>query len=491
VNLAALLFLLASGEFLPVSLDSEGPYLILSSPGAAREYGEAREVVRALHPGATEATVDLESEEAIAAVLREAKPRFAFVLALPGEIDVNLAWRWLRASSAVDADPLPDVRTGFLTGATPAAAAAFARRIAAAARGEAKLPRRFVDDLGPNEMAPPEAFFEEPRTWFFTALPAGFPCATISHGKAGFTDARLGALDGAGLVHFGGHGYPDRIVDGVIGRQAGRLALAPCVVWNGACYTGATDRWFDEWGGAGKVVEKRVAPEENFCLNLLANSVVGYLAALHPDHGIPVYQEMEHLVATGAPLGELMRQTGVAVVLGAGGRLPPLAPLADGAPSKALTPTEVMLRGTASRVLFGDPALAAGGRLVGPALKVETGAHADGGRLVTVTVANPAMRSTLTDTFHADLSADGMLFNDRALVAVDLPADHPAVQSVEILSAEVGGKALRHRLVSWVVEEDLGARRLLIQVDFAATAFMQGPFRTSGATLTLALCGSR
>jgi hypothetical protein len=487
VNLAALLVLFASGEFLPVSLDSEGPHLIVLSPGAAKEYGEAREVVRALHPGATEVTVDLASEAAIASALAAAKPRYALVLALPGEIDVNLAWRWLRASSAVDADPFPDVRTGFLTGSTPAAAAAFAGRISAAARGETKLPRRFVDDLGPNEMAPPEAFFVQPQTWFFTALPAGFPRATISHGKAGFTDARLGALDGAGYVHFGGHGYPDRVVSGVTGRQAGRLVLAPCVVWNGACYTGATDRWFDEWGGGGNVVEKRVAPAESFGLNLLGNAVVGYLAALHPDHGIPVYQEMEHLAATGAPLGELMRQTGVAVVLGAGGKLPDLAPLAGGTPSRAWTPAEIMLRGTASRVLFGDPALAAGGKFAEPALRAGPITDEGGEARVTVTVANPLMRSSLTDTFHSDLSADGRLFNDRALVVLDLPADRAAPEAVEVLSAGVEGRPIRHRLVAWAVEEDSGARRLLVQVDLAATAFMQGPFRTPGATLVLAL----
>jgi hypothetical protein len=146
-----------------------------------------------------------------------------------------------------------------------------------------------------------------------------FALWTISHGTRGFARERLDSMDGAGLLHFGGHGYPDRIVDCLNGPFVRRLQTAPCVVFNGACYTGVTDRWFDL--ASGTVAERHVRPAECFCLGVLSGRAVGYLAALHPDHGVPVYQEMERLATTGGSLGDLLKHTHDGVVLGSGGGL--------------------------------------------------------------------------------------------------------------------------------------------------------------------------
>ncbi len=470
---------------LTVRLDAEGPYLILSSAAAGREYEEALSVVRALHPGAAEAVVDLASPEALREALRSAKPRYVLVLALPGEIDVNLAWRFLLAAAAVDDDPLVDVRPGFLTGATPADALAFARRIAAAASGDLAVPRKAADVLGPIEMAPEEAFFALPKAFMMPWLPADLPAVGISHGKSGFTEARLTALAGAGLVHFGGHGYPDRIVDGVTAAQAGRLDLSPCVAWNGACYTGVTDRWFEEWTSEGKIAERRVAAADSFCLNLLRHHVIGYLAALHPDHGIPVYQEMEHLAQTGASLGEVIRQTMNTVLLAGNGAPPDLSPLTAGEPSKQRTPAEIMLRGTAARVLFGDPSLVVGEVLASSAL-VLTLSDADGAAVATAEVANPSLIATLTDTFRSDLSAQEGMFNDRALFQVPLSKGF-SPKSVAVFAVDVGATPQRHALVAHVEEEFFGVRTMWVQVDLEAAGFMQGPWRTKGASVSVRL----
>ena len=55
-------------------------------------------------------------------------------------------------------------------------------------------------------------------------LAARLSLRSIFHGKGYFTDGQLDKLDGAGVVHFGGHGHPDRIDDGLTSSQLPRLA---------------------------------------------------------------------------------------------------------------------------------------------------------------------------------------------------------------------------------------------------------------------------
>lgn len=96
---------------------------------------------------------------------------------------------------------------------------------------------------------------------------------TISHGFEGMTRVRLAALEGAGLVHFGGHGYPDRIVDSLNGVWVRSVRFAPAVVFNGACYTGVTHGWFEPTG-RGRA-RRTVAPGHSFALGILGSGVVG------------------------------------------------------------------------------------------------------------------------------------------------------------------------------------------------------------------------
>jgi hypothetical protein len=288
----------------------------------------------------------------------------------------------------------------------------------------------------------------------------------------------------AGFIHLGGHGYPDRIVDGISGRQAKMLQLPPCVVFNGACYTGVTHRWFEQWTANGTVGEQTVATEDSFCLNLLANGVIAYLAALHPDHGIPVYQEMEYMAYTGASLGEVMRHTHNGVILGNGGQLPRFETFSDDMPSPKWTPTDVMLKGTAARVLFGDPALVVTEEFTKPPFVASMAVEADQLR-ITAVLANNALKSEYTDTYHADLASNKQLFNDRAFVTCDLPDGWERVDSVNVSSVRVGGQELPNRLVGYAVETDDEVRRLHVQVDVPTTGYMQSRFRRAGATVVL------
>jgi len=469
---------------LEVRLDAEGPTLILATQGAADAYGEAMDIARRLHPGAGEGIVDPADPAWTAAILQEHRPRYALVFILPDELDVNFAWRWLTISSEVDEDPFVDVRTGFITGETPEAAAAFMKRIAEAASGGLSLPGLLVDNLGPNAMAQKDAFDETPKSFFLPAYEGRMGLKTISHGTQGFTRERMDSMAGAGLVHLGGHGYPDRIVDGLNGPWVRKLSLSPCVVFNGACYTGVTGRWFETMG---TVREQNVPPQESFCLGILGNQAVGYLAALHPDHGIPVYQEMEFLAFEGASLGDVMKHTHDGVILAGGGQPPEFEVLADGLGALSWTPAEYMLKGTAARVLFGDPALVPMKAFSGAPFETALARSPDGAWTLTATLRNDALKATFTDTYYSDMSAVPNQFNDRARLAVELPENLSSVASVEVLRAEASGKSLKHRLVGWAVEEDAGKRILHVQVDVPTTAYMESEFRHEGAQLELKL----
>jgi hypothetical protein len=141
-----------------------------------------------------------------------------------------------------------------------------------------------------------------------------------------------------------------------------------------------------------------------------------------------------------------------------------------------------MLKGTASRVLFGDPALIVSDAFTGPPFKVAV--RPDGRALrITATLANPALKSSFTDTYFSDLSRDKNQFNDRALIVADLPEGWDAVGGVEVIGVAAGGRAMKHRLVGYATEA--GGRRVHVQVDVPSAGFMQSPFRVTGATVEL------
>lgn len=468
-------------ESFALKLDPAGPYVILATKQAARDYVAAIEKAQALHSEAKRADFDPADLTEIHATLKKWQPRYALVLIKPDELDVNFAWRWLEMTSRLDEDPFVDVRTGFITGATPDDAAAFIARTASAVEGKVKLPGAFVDDEGPPE--------EGDQKYFNTVAGSqDLPCwgkrlslRMIFHGKGSFGEDRLDTMADAGLVHFGGHGHPDRIDDGVTAEQLSKLKLAPCVVFNGACYTGVTHRWYDQLGP--KVVEKTVALDDSFCLRMLRGDAVAYLAALHPDHGMPVYQEMEYLAYGGGSLGDVIKNTYDGVVIAAGGKLPTFERLKDGMAPPNWEAADVMLKGTAARVLFGDPALMICDSCT-PAPFTTVVKEEEGVLRATSTLANADLKSTFTDTYYNDLNTKAP-FNDRALLVIDLPKGWEKVNKVEIASVRANGSPLAHRLVGHAVESDQGTWRLHVQVDVPAESYQKSAFRVSGATVEL------
>jgi hypothetical protein len=463
-------------------MDPRGPYAILATEAAAGKYSQGIAEADALHPGARHLTFSAGDLSSVRSALRQDPPRYALVFILPGELDVNFAWRWLRLTTELDDDPLVDVRTGFITGESAEAVVCWIQRIRAVAEGRSALPAAVVDNLGPNSMAAKTAFEKSAGAFLLPVFSSRCGTSTLSHGPLGFTEDRLASMDGAGLLHFGGHGHPDRVDDGLDGQQVRRLKIAPSIVFNGACYTGVTGRWYDF--STGVFAEKQVPPGQSFCLGLLANNAVAYLAALHPDHGIPVYQEMEYLAFTGAPLGDIIKHTHDGVILASGGALPEWA-IRGGAPVPPTTPSEFMRKGTAARVLFGDPALIATDALTAAPFEIAATPSGQGTWKIVAVLKNADLKSTFTDTYHADLASDPNLFNDRALVTCELPERCGAVKDVRVAKVSARGKALANRLVGFVVEKDDTARRLHVQVDVPTSGYMQSDLRQAGATVEL------
>jgi len=469
-------------EPLPVRLDDRGPYLILSTEEAAREYRNALALARELHPDAREGALSTNDLAATERLLTGHQPCYALLFLLPEELDVNFAWRWLKLTTEMDDDPFVDVRTGFLTGESPEAVADFVARIRDAVQGRLKLPGALVDNLGPNPMVHRSAFRKMAGSPMIPVLGKRLGINTISHGTQGFTRKRLSSMANAGLLHFGGHGYPDRIEEGLLGRDVRDLKLAPCVIFNGACYTGVTGRWYDTTSGT--IEERDVGAGDSFCLGILGNNVVGYLAAVHPDHGIPVYQEMEYMAMSGASLGEIIKHTHDGVVIGAGGSLPEPPRLRDGKRLSQDSPADIMLTGAAARVLFGDPALIVTEACTEPALDITARQEDDQTLRITASVRNTALKSTFTDTYYSDMSATDQ-FNDRALIVCELPQGWQTVSSVEIVEVRAGGERLPHQLIGHGVEQDGGRHLLHVQVDLPSSGYMQSAFRQAGAAVEI------
>lgn len=469
-------------ESLTVRLDDAGPYLVLSSVRATTDYAKGIEEARNLHPGSQHLSFDPQDLAPVLKALQEQQPRYALVFLLPDELDVNFAWQWLTMASRIDDDPFVDVRTGFITGATPEAADSFVHRIAEAVAGRIRLPGALIDNLGPPEQGDQQYFNTFNGAMMLpTAMGERLTMRSIAHGKGGFTDERLASMDGAGIVHLGGHGHPDRIDDGLTALQVSQLELSPCVVFNGACYTGVTHRWFEPWHRKDR--QKSIASADSFCLNLLQKDVLGYLAAVHPDHGMPVYQEMEFLACHGGSLGEVIKSTYDGVVVGAGGKLPTFERLTEDSDFASRTPAEIMLKGTAARILLGDPALIVCEAFVPKPFSLIT--VEDGKSLrITATVTNADLKSTFTDTYHNDLNPQAP-FNDRVSVVVELPAGWDSIGSVEVGAAKASGVTLPNRLVGYAVEQDHGRHRLHVQVDVPAKGFQPSALRVAGATVEL------
>lgn len=462
------------------TMDTSGGYVIIVSKKADDVYTQAIAISKEIHPEADKLVFSPTNLKDVKSKLEKLQPRYALLFMTPEEIDVNFAWKWLKMASEIDNDPFVDLCYGFITGRNAEAATTFMKRIKAAASGKIKLAGKMIDNLGPNAQAQPSAFYQNRGSFMIPVFSERFSLETISHGRQGFTKERLSSMDGAGIIHWGGHGYPDRVVDSLNGPYVQKLKLSPCIAFNGACYTGVTSTWFDM--RTGKLKEQKVDASKSFCLGVLTNNVIAYFASLHPDHGIPVYQEMEYMAASGTSLGEIIKHTYDGVVLGNGGALPDFETLADGMILN-WSPKEIMLMGTASRVLFGDPAYVPFKAFTSPPFDVKIRIKEEELEIV-ATLVNPILKSTYTDTYHSEMS-ETRQFNDRALLVFALPEGWDIIKKISISDVTVDGNSIKHRLVGYAVESDGKKSILHIQIDLLSSGYMQSQFRQKGAMIRI------
>lgn len=469
---------------------SEGPQVdldvILTSADRESPWQKVVEAAQSAHPEAQVATFGPGDAETLTAALRDANGGYAMLVMPPEEIDVNFAWRLLSAASRLDDDPFVDVCYGIMTGATPDDAVQFLGRIEQARQDASVIVPRLVDCLGPNLLNNDRVIVHR-RLFWAGWLSGKLESRGMNNGGRGFADNRLDALSGYGFVHFGGHGYPDRIDQGLTAKQVARLDLSPCVAFNGACSTGVTCRAF-EMAGA-RWAEKTYPPEESFCLAMLQQPVVAYLAATHPDHGVPVYQEMEYLFTTGCALGQAIKRTYDHVVMGNGGVALDFPVLRDGEQRPSWGPKEIMLYGTASRLLYGDPTLSVTGALHETPLSATSEQQTDGAVRATVTVEHPEVAFSLMNTFEGDMAAQKNGFNDR--VYVRFPLEKGIRVADVTATAKAKGREVRSRVVGAAVEKWRDELYLHVQVDTESSAYQGGPIRRKGATVELAIKPSR
>ncbi len=198
------------------------------------------------------------------------------------------------------------------------------------------------------------------------------------------------------------------------------MLFDPAVIFSGACYTGVVGRLYYPQNGGYKTLF--VQPQFSFALGILAANTLAYFAPLHSANGLPVYQEIEYLLYQQAAFGDVIKSTIDGVVVASSGRpfyqecsfphFPPSEPA-----------SENMLHSSASRVLFGDPAMRFEGLSAPSAWKVCQLKPESGQETVLkiiVKITNDQLKATFADTYHADLSLTGQ-YNGRLLISFSLP----------------------------------------------------------------------
>lgn len=409
--------------------------------------------------------------------LRKIKPDFVLMVMRPETIDLNFAYDLLDTASRIDDDPFVDFCYGIITGRSPEATLSFMKETQAVRDDPGLIPGGAIDVLGPNGIDSSEV-----SIWpYAMTLPYlwRYKCKSLNHGMRGYPDDRLKDLEGYGIIHFGGHGIPDRIENGITAEQIGRVNLSHALFFNGACWTGVTHSYFDFRHGR---IEKKVC-KDPFCLRVLDKRPAAYFAAVHPDHGIPVYQEMERLFYTGASLGEVMKYTYDQVVLASRGMDCKLSKWKPGAPTPTTGRGKTELYGSAARLLYGDPRVKPIIEPVAPPYRADVEKTLEG-LYVQAVMNNLLLRFTHMDTFSGDLCAESVPFNDRMYLQLNIPKD-VSVGEVEIVSAKGRNGDLKHRLVAYALEEWRGKRILHVQIDFEATAYQVSPYRDKSSIVEL------
>lgn len=419
------------------------------------------------------------------AALRTAQPRHVAVVLRPDQLDFALARRFLQLATELDDDPFVDFEFGYITGRTAEDAQAL---VDAGQRRRPQPVGRVASVAGGADRSltstAPYAMRQRgiPSLQIWSAGAERFP----AHGRdREFLDMHLRRLAGADAVTFIGHGMPNEVVGGPTPNELKDLKLTDAVVLNVACYTGVTERWFEEDWQEGRWRQRTVAADDSFCLALLRTGVVGYTAYVCPRPAGPELDtDLAALLAGGASLGEARRRDYDKTVLGYLGFGHERLQLADVKDGQPLAPGrdavhDIMLESATGGVLFGDPAVvpfvarpddalvAIGVEAVGVDLRVEAEVPA---AALFLQCSDPTARF------------DGQM---AMKVHARVPLGDRHVRDVVVDSLQVGRARLPHRVL-WAIEDDHGQRYLQLKVNFARSERLRGNLALTARVLTTA-----
>lgn len=316
------------------------------------------------------------------------QPRYVAIVLKPQEMDVNFHRRMLVLSTQMDDDPFCDFAFGYITGETPEDAQRLIESEQTVEQHGLKKSmvgasvisgsKSYVSDACPSTLAGALGFSGQSIYW---------ACIEDDPKVGDFVKARLDDLKGNGIISLGGNGDPESIwlfhdarnsdeskhwpFDPKkvgqdpkhemmrIGASSFRsLDLSPAVIWSGTCHSGVPYREFVEgdivstFGTVDKVTEYLIPPERSLCLAILHARPSAFLAPIGPNHGYATMVEEYRALATGMPLGDVMRTRYNEIVLAQGDPLRP-AIYRPGAPEPHEDP---MRGGGVNRLLYGDPA---------------------------------------------------------------------------------------------------------------------------------------
>ena len=186
---------------------------------------------------------------------------------------------------------------------------------------------------------------------------------------------------------------------------------------------------------------------------------------------------------TGLSLGNVMKHTYDGVVMGNGGNLPEFETLYDDMPVPSWTPKDIMLKGTASRILFGDPSLIVIEKFTEQPFETSI-KELDENRLeVKSKLINDKLKSTFTDTYQADMNKNNEAFNDRILLTFQLPEDWDRISKIEDIKITATGKDIEDKLVAFAVEKDNNTYILHIQIDVPTSGYMESDIRNKSTEI--------
>lgn len=388
-------------------------------------------------------------------------PEFVAIVARPHTIDVNFAYDVLEFSTRLDDDPFSDFAYGFITGATAADAVRFVSNIIRAEHMEDRVPLR-IFEFGPSNV--PQVDDGHPLNW----APAWLQ-VRVAHNPGRFP-RNLGAdLISSGIIRLWGHGSPDGVTQGLSYLDVRDIKLSPTVVFAGPCFSAVTARFFEACGCDHDIGARQVKPERSLALSFLSSGALGYFGALAEDFCLSAAQEMEHALTTGLPLGMTAKYTYDSAIMGLGGNPISVARFGAEEGDPGCDTSQRRLRGTASRILLGDPAYRPISRAAN-APWTTTLKETPMGLDVVATLQDPRIRSVLVDPFRADLCDCGVR-NDRLYLVVELP---PGLGGVGRISCDCPTSDLAqagHGEVQSVEERWLGRHLLHLQVDFRHGTF--------------------